>query len=136
MQTELIQKTGTVHDKGASFAFEKVGNADLQIHLSKLTRADGSVRWYRDCEQGPFGRAFMTQQSIARLKPEWRGIATALLVESYRLLEFVESGGDHWAAQLTDVTGKKAGTSSVGPATKPEKPKKTPKGKEANAESQ
>jgi len=116
MKTELIHKEAVFHKTGATFAFEPVGNAETQIFLDKITRADGSVRYVRSQEIGPFGNTALDAQGLEQIKKEWKPVAESMISEAFRCIAYAEGvAPNFWKGKVTDLT-------------KPAKPKPKPKG--------
>lgn len=115
---QLKQKEGAIHSLGACFVFESIGNAQVQILLSRINRPDGSVRYMRDREWGPFGNTALIAKDLEAMKPEWKEVAAAMVEESFRLIQFCEGfKPDYWKAPLQDMTKPPAAKESPAAST-------------------
>lgn len=103
--SQLIHDTAAIGDHSATFAFAPVGNAHTQILLQKVTRADGSVRWVRHQEIGPFGNTSLDAQGIEAMNPAWQDIAKQMAGEAYRCIACLEGNApNYWQGNIIDMT--------------------------------
>lgn len=108
---QLKQKQAVIHQHGATFAFEPVGNTGTQVMLERTVRPDGSIRWSRGQEIGPFGNLSIGLENIEAINPEWRELAKDLIYQAHLAILWLEGfNPDWWQPEVTDFTAQPAET--------------------------
>ena len=85
----LMPKLAVIHNHGATFAYEPVGDTQVSI-LFGLSRTKDGPKFYRQSERGPWGSTALIKQGKEVPNEQWAELMQKAVDQSYVLLKFLE----------------------------------------------
>ena len=102
-----MPKLGVIHNHGATFAYEPVGDTQVSI-LFGVSRTKDGPKFYRQSERGPWGSTALINQGKEVPNEQWTEHMQIAINESYALLAWIEGNlseedfKTHFEAEVID----------------------------------